>query len=130
MSSVGIPTRDIKSVLSAVQNALANPELATKLLQLCERNERAVERFREEQHELECRRSEHKQFLARAGREHDERLAMERLAWEREVAERRRRLEIDENESARRREWADKDRQAAAALRCELEQKVHGNDGR
>jgi hypothetical protein len=128
--SVGIPTRDLRQVLESVRVALANPQLATRLLELCERNEAAVERFREEQYELMCRKSEHKEFLARAGREHDERLRAERDAWDRELAERRRRLQMEEDEAARRREAADKDRQAAAALRCRLEQKVHGNDGR
>jgi hypothetical protein len=121
--SVGIPTRDLRMVLDSVRDALANPQLATKLLQLCERNEAAVERFREEQFELRCMRDEHKQFLARAGKEHDERLRAAKDACTREETQRRARLEMDEAEAARRREAAGKDREAAAALRCKLERK-------
>jgi hypothetical protein len=117
-------------VLDAVRDALANPSLATRLLQLCERNQRAVERFREEQNELACLRAEQERRLAQASQEQADRLRAEKDAWTRELAERRKRLELDEDEAARRREAAGKDREAAAALRCELEQKVHGNDGR
>jgi hypothetical protein len=119
----GVPVRDLKLVLGTVKQALSDPTLCDRLLALCERNEKTLESIRTEQHELMCLKSEHRQFLARAGKEHDERLRNERLEWEREEAQRRARLEMDEAEAARRREAAGKDREAAAALRCKLEQK-------
>jgi hypothetical protein len=110
-------------VLNAVHEALANPSLAERLLALCERNERAVEQFRAEQNELACLRAEHERRLAQTRRENDERLAKARAEWAAEEAARRKILEAAEAEATRRREFAAKDREAAAALRCKLEQK-------
>ena len=118
-----IPTRDLKLFLGAAVEATRSPGLAKRLLQLCERNEAATERFRAEQHELACLRSEHERELARATKEQAERLRRERDAWDRELAQARKQLEIDENETARRKEWAAKDREAAAALRLKAERK-------
>jgi hypothetical protein len=119
----GVPVRDLKLVLGTVKQALSDPTLCDRLLALCERNEKTLESIRTEQHELMCMKSEHRQFLARAGREHDERLAREKLEWEREEAQRRARLQVEEDEIARRREFAVRDREAAAKLRTKFEQK-------
>jgi hypothetical protein len=125
MMAVGIPVRDLRQVLESVKAALENPQLATRLLELCERNEAAVERFREEQFTLQCMRDEHKRFLARQGQEQVEELRRARDDWSREESSRRERLEKDEDEAARRREWADKDRRAAAELRQRLVRRAH-----
>jgi hypothetical protein len=115
MSSVGIPTRDLRQVLESVKQALANPSLAEKLLQLCERNEAVLASVREEQGELACQRAEYKRDLARASQEHNERIARERAEWAEEAKSRRTKLAHDEYEAARRREQAEKDEQEAAA---------------
>jgi hypothetical protein len=118
-----ILTRDLKLFLAAVVEVTKAPGTVERLLQAAERAEAATERYMAEQHELRCMKDEQWQYLARAGREHDERLRAERDAWDRELAEARKRLKMDEDETVRRREWADKDRQAAQALRSKLEQK-------
>jgi hypothetical protein len=119
-----LPARDFKAFLTAAKAALENPTTVDRMLQLLERNERVLEAVREERGELAVCREEHERNLARTRREFDEQLASERAAWDREVAERRKLLEAAECETLRRREWADKDRAAAAALRCKLEQKL------
>jgi hypothetical protein len=111
-------------VLDSVKAALEHPGLVDRLLELIARNEAVLQELRQEQHELMCRKAEHRDFLSRQGRAHDERLRQERLEWERELQERRKRIEMDEAETVRRREWVDRDRQVAAALRCKLEQKL------
>jgi hypothetical protein len=88
-----ILTRDLKQILAAAVAMTKDPGTAERLLALAERAENATERFMAEQHELRCMKDEHKQFLARAAREHDERIRCERDAWDREEAQRRKRLE-------------------------------------
>jgi hypothetical protein len=117
-------TRDLKQILAAAVEMTKDPGTAERLLQAAERAESATERYMAEQHELACMKSEHKQFLARAGKEHDERIALERAAWDRELQERKRRLQQEEDEVARRREAAGKDRELAAALRDRMERKA------
>ena len=117
-------TRDLKLFLAAVVEVTKAPGTVERLLQAAERAEAATERYMAEQHELRCMKDEHRQYLARAGKEHDERLAQERLAFEREVEARRKRLQIDEDETARRRESVNRDRELAAALRERLERKA------
>ena len=118
-----LPARDFKAFLTAAKAALENPTTVDRMLQLLERNERVLEAVREERGELAVCREEHERNLARTRREFDEQLRAEKDAWDREEAQRRARLEMDEAETVRRREWVDRDRQAAAALRCKLEQK-------
>ena len=72
---------------------------------------------------MEVCREQHARDVAKTRREFDEQLRAEKDAWDRELAQRRARLEMDEAEAARRREAAGKDREAAAALRCKLERK-------
>jgi hypothetical protein len=119
-----ILTRDLKAILSVALAMTKDPGTAERLLALAERAEKATEQFMAEQHELRCMKDEHRQFLSRAGKEHDERLAMERLAWEREVAEARKRLQRDEDATARRRESVNRDKEVIAALRERLARKV------
>jgi hypothetical protein len=114
--SVGIPTRDLKSVLTAVKDALANPSLAERVLELVERNERVLESVRLEQSELAIARQEHARDLAKASQEQADRLQRERNEWAAEAQNRRRRLELDEYEAARRKEQAEQRQQTAAAV--------------
>jgi hypothetical protein len=117
----GVPVRDLRMVLDSVKAALENPGLATKLLQLCERDEDVLTAIRDEEHQLRCMREEHRLYLSRAGKEHDQELQRQRDEWSRELAEARKRLAIDENETARRRESVNRDREQAARLREQLE---------
>jgi hypothetical protein len=122
--SSGIPGRgDFKAFLSCCQAALENPGAVDRLLQLCERNERAVAQFQHEQGEIRIAREEHERHLRQKSREHDEQIKRARAEWAAEEARRRLQLEADEREAMKLRERAEKDGQAAAALRCELEQK-------
>jgi hypothetical protein len=114
--SVGVPARDLKMVLGAVKAALENPTLAERVLELVERNERILASVREEQGELAIARQEHARDLAQASKEHDERIARERAEWAAEAQNRRRRLELDEYEAARRKEQAEQRQQTAAAV--------------
>jgi hypothetical protein len=118
-----IPTRDLKLFLGAAVEVTRNPELATRLLQLCERNERALEQARAEQHELACMRDEHSRKIAEAAKKSREQLEHERSVWAVEVAQRRKRLELEEDEIERQREFAIRDRERAAELRDRLERK-------
>jgi hypothetical protein len=102
--SVGIPTRDLRQVLESVRVALANPQLATRLLELCERNERVLASVREEQGELACQHEQHKRRLAEAKREHDERIAREKAEWAEQASIRHKALAAAEHAAARRRE--------------------------
>jgi hypothetical protein len=95
----------LKTFLSAVVEAMRNPRLVTRLLQLCERNERAAEEFRREAAELSCLRVEHDRHLAETSREQEERLRVARARWSAEEEGRRARLERDEAEILRRKEF-------------------------
>jgi hypothetical protein len=117
MSGVGIPTRDLKMVLGTVKAVLENPELGNRLLELCVRNERALESIRDEQHQLACQKSEHQQYLSRAGRAHDAELKAQRDAWTRELSEQRKSIERDMNEAERLKERLER-------LRIEVEQQL------
>jgi hypothetical protein len=120
-----ILTRDLKLILAAAVEMLRDPAAVDRMLQICARTESATQKYMAEQHELRCMRDEHRQFLARAGKEHDERLAQARREWAVEEQERRRKLQFDEDEAARRRAWAGQDRAKAAALRERLERRAH-----
>jgi hypothetical protein len=112
-----ILTRDLKQILAAALEMTRDLNTAERLLALAERAEQATERYMAEQHELRCARDEHRGFLSRAGKEHDERLQRERDAWDREVQERRKRLQMEEDAIARKRE-------AVTALQERLERKA------
>jgi hypothetical protein len=112
-----ILTRDLKQILAAALAMTRDPGVAERLLALAERAELATEKYTTELHELRCARDEHRGFLSRAGKEHDERLAQERLAFEREVEARRKRLQMEEDAIARK--W-----EAVTALQERLERKA------
>jgi hypothetical protein len=112
-----ILTRDLTTILATALEMVRDPATAERLLQICERTELATEQFRAEQHELACRKSEHQGFLSRAGKAHDEQLRQDRLAWEREEEQRRKRLGLEEDAIARKRE-------AVRALQERLERKA------
>jgi hypothetical protein len=116
----GIPVRDLKQVLLAVHDVLSDPGLATRLLQLCERNERALEAYREQAAELACLRSEHDRQLAETRRKLNEELRVARAEWADEESRRRKLLELDEWKVGRLRERLVRAEQAVAVLRCEL----------
>jgi hypothetical protein len=126
MSGSAIPAlsvTDFRAFLAAAQAALASPQTVARLSDLLTRNEKVLQAVREERGDLEVCREQHARDVAKTRREFDEQLRAEKDAWDREEAQRRARLEMDEAETVRRREWVDRDRQAAAALRCKLEQK-------
>jgi hypothetical protein len=112
-----ILTRDLKLFLAAVVEVTKAPGTVERLLAAAERAEAATERYMAEQHELRCMKDEHRGFLSRAGKEHDEQLRMDRLAWEREEEQRRKRLGLEEDAIARKRE-------AVRALQERLERKA------
>jgi hypothetical protein len=90
-----IPQAALKQFLLAVTAVINNPATVEKLLALIERNERAVERFADEQAEIVRARAQ----LAIARKEHDEHIAQARLNWEGEERSRRAALEKDERKA-------------------------------
>jgi hypothetical protein len=122
--------RVLKMALEALGRVLADPPTLTQaLLQILERDQAAVLAAQYERSELALEKSSQARELAEARRVHDEALRSERMVWDREVAERRARLRIDEDETARRREFVDKDREQAAALREQLKARVERKAG-
>jgi hypothetical protein len=102
---MGVPVRDIKVVLSAVRVALETPGLAGRLLELCERNERVLEKVQEERAELILERDEVRRQLAAEREELSEWVRVERQKWAGEEALRRKKLEVTEIEIERRRDF-------------------------
>jgi hypothetical protein len=119
-----ILTRDLKAILSAALEMTRDPAAAERMLQICERTELAAERYAAELHELRCARDEHQGFLSRTAKEQDARLQQEKLAFEREVEARRKRLQMEEDAIARKRESVNRDKEVIAALRERLERKA------
>jgi hypothetical protein len=118
--AVGVPVRDIKAVLSSVRAVLSDPMLAFHLLELCERNERAVEEYRLLLSDVardRARLVEERKASAAA-------IAEERRAWDRELAQARKALAIDLDDVARRRAVVNQDREHAAALRERMERRA------
>jgi hypothetical protein len=125
MEQSRILTRDLKLILAAAVAIVKDSAAAERMLRICERTETATEQFMAEQHELRCMRDEHRMYLARAGKEHDERLRTEREVWAREESERRRAVEIAECEVQRRRAAVDLDRERARETRERLARRAH-----
>jgi hypothetical protein len=105
---MSIPARDLKVFLNAVQAAMQNPVMIDRMEQVCARNEVAIERFRQEQGELRIAREEHARYLAEARKKHDEQLARARDQWAAEEARRRVALEVDEAETLKLKERAER----------------------
>jgi hypothetical protein len=95
MNGAPIPQRDLKQFLAAVVAVVNNPATVERLLQLIERNERAVERFADEQADIARAKAQ----LAAARKEHDDHIAQLRLQWAAEERQRRAALEKDERKA-------------------------------
>jgi hypothetical protein len=111
----GIPARDLRQVLESVRVALENPQLASRLLQLCERNELAAARYREAEAELALERAAHQRRLAEMSEASREQIERERAEWSVELAQARRELEKEKDDLLRRRAWAEKQHRLAPA---------------
>jgi hypothetical protein len=92
-----IPQRDLKQFLIAVVAVVNNPGTAERLLSLIERNERAVERFADEQADIARAKAQ----LARDRKDADEHIAQARNQWMAEERSRRAALEKDERKANR-----------------------------
>ena len=104
----GIPARDLRQVLESVRVALENPQLAARLLALCERNELAAAHYREAEAELALERAAHQRRLAEMSEASREEIERERAEWRIELAQARRQLEAEQNAFQRRRSWHEK----------------------
>jgi hypothetical protein len=104
----GIPARGLRQVLESVRVALENPQLAIRLLQLCERNELAAARYREAEAELALERAAHQRRLAEMSEASREQIERERAEWRIELAQARKQLEAEQNAFQRRRSWHEK----------------------
>jgi hypothetical protein len=102
----GIPARDLRQVLESVRVALENPQLASRLLQLCERNELAAARYREAEAELALERAAHQRRLAEMSEASREEIERERAEWRIEQARERAALEKERADLSRRVSWA------------------------
>jgi hypothetical protein len=111
----GIPARDLRQVLESVRVALENPQLAARLLALCERNELAAARYREAEAELALERAAHQRRLAEMSEASREQIERERAERRIEQTRERAELEKERGDLERRRAWAEKQHRLAPA---------------
>jgi hypothetical protein len=91
-----IPQAALKQFLTAVTAIINNPATIERLLQLIERNERAVERFHDEAADIVRAREQ----LRKERAEHHEYIAQLRIEWMAEERSRRAALEKDERKAS------------------------------
>jgi hypothetical protein len=126
--SVAVPKASDLSALGGlielVRNAEKAAETVAQLQSAAERNEAALASIRHEQQELERMRVEQGPALERERKEFAALLDRERMVWREEQTKRQAQLEAWETQAKASFEQAEKDRNAAAALKRDLEQRL------
>jgi hypothetical protein len=127
-TSVALPqAADLKALydlLELLRDPNRSAEAVAQLQSAAEKNEQVLASVRQERAALEAARAEHGPALERERKEFAALLDRERMVWREEQTKRQAQLEAWEKQAQASFEQAEKDRNAAAALKRDLEQRL------